>query len=49
MVLGDARISLERELVESGLRSGTLRAPAVRAGKTWLIGFHEGAWTDVLR
>lgn len=26
--------------------SGNLRAPALRMGKTWLIGFGEPAWTD---
>lgn len=28
--------------------TGNLRAPAVRAGKTWLVGFHEDAWAEVL-
>lgn len=28
--------------------SGNLRAPAVRAGKTWLIGFQQDAWVKVL-
>ncbi|HED64570.1 MAG TPA: hypothetical protein ENJ09_03340 [Planctomycetes bacterium] len=26
--------------------SGNLRAPAVRAGKSWLVGFHEESWLD---
>jgi len=26
--------------------SGNLRAPAIRMGKTWLIGFHEEAYTE---
>ena len=26
--------------------TGNLRAPAVRSGKTWLIGFNEDAYTD---
>lgn len=29
-------------------RSGTLRAPAARVGKTWLIGFTEDMWGAVL-
>ena len=28
-------------------RSGTLRAPALRLGTTWLVGFHEEAWREV--
>ena len=27
-------------------RVGTLRAPAVRRGKTWLVGFNEEAWAE---
>lgn len=27
--------------------TGNLRAPAVRTGKTWVIGFNEDAWTDI--
>ncbi len=26
--------------------SGNLRAPALKLGKTWLIGFGEAAWVD---
>ena len=26
--------------------TGNLRAPAIRTGKTWLIGFHEEAFTE---
>ena len=26
--------------------TGNLRAPAIRTGKTWLIGFNEEAYTD---
>lgn len=26
--------------------SGNLRAPSVRAGKTWFVGFHEEAWSQ---
>lgn len=26
--------------------SGNLRAPALRMGKTWLVGFGEPAWVD---
>ena len=26
--------------------SGNLRAPAIRTGKKWLIGFHEQAYTE---
>lgn len=29
-------------------RSGTLRAPAARVGKTWLVGFTEDMWGEVL-
>lgn len=28
--------------------TGNLRAPAIRTGKTWLIGFHEEAYGEVL-
>jgi hypothetical protein len=28
--------------------TGNLRAPAVRIGKTWLVGFGEAAWKDLL-
>lgn len=28
--------------------TGNLRAPAVRTGKTWLIGFHEDAYDERL-
>jgi arsenate reductase-like glutaredoxin family protein len=27
--------------------TGNLRAPAVKTGKTWVIGFNEDAWTDI--
>lgn len=27
-------------------RSGNLRAPAVRTGKTWVVGFGEPTWTE---
>ena len=27
-------------------RSGNLRAPAIRTGKSWLIGFHEEAYGE---
>ena len=27
--------------------SGNLRAPTIRTGKTWFVGFHEEAYTDV--
>ena len=27
-------------------RSGNLRAPALRLGKTWIVGFGEPAWSD---
>ena len=38
-----------KELAELVLGpTGNLRAPAVRTGKTWLVGFHEDAWADVL-
>jgi len=38
-----------REVVEAMLGpTGNLRAPAVRAGSTVLVGFEERAWTDVL-
>lgn len=26
--------------------SGNLRAPAIRTGKTWLVGFHQEAYTE---
>ena len=26
--------------------SGNLRAPAIRTGKSWLVGFHEEAYRD---
>lgn len=29
--------------------SGNLRAPAVRSGDRWLIGFHEQSWAEALR
>ncbi len=29
-------------------RSGTLRAPVARAGKSCLVGFNEAAWSSVL-
>lgn len=29
-------------------RSGTLRAPAARVGTTWLVGFTEPMWSEVL-
>lgn len=28
--------------------SGNLRAPAIRAGKTWLVGFSEDAYAQTL-
>jgi len=28
-------------------RSGTLRAPAMRVGKSFLVGFHEAGYTEV--
>jgi arsenate reductase-like glutaredoxin family protein len=28
-------------------RSGTLRAPAIRVGKTFLVGFHADAYTEI--
>jgi len=28
--------------------TGNLRAPAVKLGKTWLIGFHDGAYAERL-
>ncbi len=28
--------------------SGNLRAPAARVGRTWLVGFHEDSWGEVL-
>lgn len=28
--------------------SGNLRAPALRAGKTWYVGFHEEAYGDAI-
>jgi len=28
--------------------TGNLRAPAVRAGTTWLVGFHAEAWDRAL-
>jgi len=28
--------------------SGNLRAPTIRTGKTWLVGFHEEAYGDRL-
>ena len=28
-------------------RSGTLRAPAIRASRTFLVGFHEEAYAEV--
>ncbi|MCA8948570.1 MAG: hypothetical protein KDE27_03665 [Planctomycetes bacterium] len=27
-------------------RSGNLRAPAIRSGRTWLVGFHEGSYAE---
>lgn len=30
-------------------RTGNLRAPAARLGKTWLVGWGEPAWTEILR
>lgn len=29
-------------------RSGTLRAPTLRSGDTWLVGYHADAWTESL-
>jgi hypothetical protein len=29
--------------------TGNLRAPAIRVGSTWLIGFHEPTYADRLR
>ena len=26
--------------------TGNLRAPAIKTGKTWLVGFHEEAYTE---
>ena len=38
----------EAEVVKAVLGpSGNLRAPAVRAGKTWLVGFQADAWGGV--
>lgn len=28
--------------------TGNLRAPCVRSGDTTLVGFHDGAWSEVL-
>jgi hypothetical protein len=30
-------------------RTGNLRAPTARVGDTFLVGFHEEVWSDVLR
>ena len=30
-------------------RSGTLRAPAIRVGGTFLVGYHAEAYTDVFK
>lgn len=41
--------SLPDELVDAILGpTGNLRAPAVRAGDSWLVGFHEEAWDRAL-
>jgi hypothetical protein len=40
---------LADELVDAILGpTGNLRAPALRFGTTWLVGFHEQAWTRAL-
>ena len=37
----------EAELAKATLGpSGNLRAPALRLGKTWIVGFGEPAWTE---
>ena len=28
-------------------RSGTLRAPAIRVGKTFLVGYHEDGYSEI--
>ena len=39
---------LESELVKACLGpSGNLRAPAIRKGKTWMIGFHPDAYGEL--
>ena len=36
-----------KELVEAMLGpTGNLRAPTLRLGKTWIVGFGEPAWLD---
>ncbi len=40
---------LPDELLDAMLGpTGNLRAPAVRAGTTWLVGFHAEAWDRAL-
>jgi len=38
---GEARAALAKAVLGP---SGNLRAPALRMGKTWLVGFGEPAW-----
>ncbi len=41
--------SAAKEVLEAMLGpTGNLRAPAIRSGKTVLIGFNEDVWADVL-
>jgi arsenate reductase-like glutaredoxin family protein len=38
----------EAELVKACLGpSGNLRAPAIKKGKTWMIGFHPDAYSEL--
>lgn len=44
-----ARAPLSDELVDAVLGpTGNLRAPALRVGTTWLVGFHEESWDSAL-
>ena len=45
----DPRKDAMDDIAEKALgRSGTLRAPAARVGKTWIVGFAEEMWSSVL-
>ena len=45
----DPRKDAMDDIAEKALgRSGALRAPAARVGKTWVVGFADSMWEEVL-